>query len=80
MWLVAHEHHRQGFVDVVMTPDQPDLVDARVDEPTTLEPSSPDRWFVPMPTTFWRDEGPVRVVEPPPNAGGADPNASNAPA
>ncbi len=80
MWLVAHEHHRQGFVDVVMTPDQPDLVDARVDETTTLEPTSPDRWFVPMPTTFWRDEGPVRVVEPPPNAGGADPNASNAPA
>lgn len=82
MWLVAHENHvLLGSADErIAVPDGFRIGFETTQVGTgTLVGLPEGEWLVPTPSTFWRDEGPVVVVEPPSYAGGADPNHTNPP-
>jgi hypothetical protein len=82
MWLVAHSDHvLLGVADeriAVPTGDRISFDTVQVGT-GALVGLPEGEWLVPTPSTFWRDEGPVVVVEPPFYAGGADPIRTNAP-
>ncbi len=78
MWLIAHAKHRPGFIDLTAIGGAP-TGDSVSGTPSALAPLPQGTWLVPLPTTFWRDDGPVVVVAPPSNAGGADTTRTNAP-
>jgi hypothetical protein len=81
MWLITRDNHVQHTVDqkVRFAGGRHELEEPLRDEVAALLGLAPDQWAIPMPSTFWEDQGDVVVVAPPDYAGGADPNRSNAP-